>query len=173
DAAAIISQKALLKCSYGPYARIMKRICWEESFHVLHGRDVVLALVNGTDLQRELVQEALDRWWVPLMMFHGTPLPAEDDPMLHWRIKSQANEGARQQFLEGYVPQVRELGLTLPDPKLRRREDGTWEYTEPDWDELMSVVSGHGPASAERLAFRRLSRAEVDWVSRVVLAEAA
>jgi ring-1,2-phenylacetyl-CoA epoxidase subunit PaaA len=173
DAAAIISQKALLKCSYAPYARIMRKICWEESFHILHGRDVVLTLVTGTDEQRELVQEALDRWWEPLMMFHGNPIPADEDPMVHWRIKSQANEEARQQFLEGYVPQVWELGLSLPDPKLRRSDDGVWEYTEPDWDRLMAVVSGHGPASAERLAFRRLSREEVGWVWRAVLAEAA
>jgi len=173
DAAAIISQKALLKCSYAPYARIMRKICWEESFHILHGRDVILTLVIGTDAQRELVQEALDRWWEPLMMFHGNPIPADEDPMVHWRIKSQANEDARQQFLEGYVPQVWELGLTLPDPKLRRSDDGVWSYSEPDWEKLMAVVSGHGPASAERLAFRRLSRAEVDWVSRTVLAEAA
>ena len=173
DAAAIISQKALLKCSYAPYARIMRKICWEESFHILHGRDVVLTLVTGTDAQRELVQEALDRWWEPLMMFHGNPIPADEDPMVRWRIKSQANEEARQQFLEGYVPQVWELGLTLPDPKLARAEDGTWTYTEPDWEKLMAVVSGNGPASAERLAFRRLSRAEVDWVSRAMLAEAA
>jgi ring-1,2-phenylacetyl-CoA epoxidase subunit PaaA len=173
DAAAIISQKALLKCSYAPYGRIMRKICWEESFHILHGRDVVLTLVTGTDAQRELVQEAIDRWWEPLMMFHGNPIPADQDPMVQWRIKSQANEDARQQFLEGYVPQVWELGLTLPDPKLRRDDDGLWHYTEPDWDKLMAVVSGNGPASAERLAFRRLSRAEVDWVSRTVLAEAA
>jgi ring-1,2-phenylacetyl-CoA epoxidase subunit PaaA len=173
DAAAIVSQKALLKTSYAPYARIMKRVCWEESFHILHGRDVVLAMVNGTDSQRELVQEALDRWWQPLMMFHGTPIPREDDPMYHWRIKSQANEEARQEFLDGYVDQVLELGLTIPDPKLRRDDRGVWEYTEPDWDELMAVVTGHGPASAERIAFRSLSRAEVDWVSRVVLADAA
>jgi ring-1,2-phenylacetyl-CoA epoxidase subunit PaaA len=173
DAAAIISQKALLKSSYAPYARIMKRVCWEESFHVLHGRDVVLAMVTGTEHQRELVQEAIDRWWRPLMQFHGNPIPAEGDPMYRWRIKSQGNEEARQQFLEGYVPQIRELGLTVPDPQLRRDDNGVWEYTEPDWDELMSVVSGHGPASQERLAFRRLSRLDVDWVSRVVLAEAA
>jgi ring-1,2-phenylacetyl-CoA epoxidase subunit PaaA len=173
DAAAIISQKALLKSSYAPYARIMKRVCWEESFHVLHGRDVVLAMVTGTEHQRELVQEAIDRWWRPLMQFHGNPIPAAKDPMFHWRIKSQGNEEARQQFLEGYVPQIRELGLTVPDPRLRRGDDGVWVYTEPDWDELMAVVSGHGPASQERLAFRRLSRLEVDWVSRVVLAEAA
>ena len=173
DAAAIVSQKALLKTSYAPYARIMKRVCWEESFHILHGRDVVLAMVNGTEGQRELVQEALDRWWEPLMMFHGTPIPAEDDPMYRWRIKSQANEDARQEFLDGYVDQILELGLTIPDPKLRRNDAGVWEYTEPDWDELMAVVTGHGPASAERIAFRSLSRTEVDWVSRVVLAEAA
>ncbi len=173
DAAAIISQKALLKCSYAPYARIMRQICWEESFHILHGRDVILTLVTGTDEQRELVQEALDRWWEPLMMFHGNRIPADEDPMVTWRIKSQANEEARQQFLEGYVPQVWELGLTVPDPKLRRDDDGVWEYTEPDWDRLMAVVSGNGPASAERLAFRRLSREEVGWVARAVLAEAA
>jgi len=173
DAAAIISQKALLKCSYAPYARVMKKVCWEESFHILHGRDVVLAMVNGTDSQREMVQEALDRWWEPLMMFHGTPIPADEDPMVYWRIKSQANEDARQEFLDGYVDQIREIGLTLPDPKLHRNAAGRWEYTEPDWDKLMAVVSGNGPASAERIAFRSLSRAEVDWVSRVVLAEAA
>jgi ring-1,2-phenylacetyl-CoA epoxidase subunit PaaA len=173
DAAAIISQKALLKCSYAPYARIMKKICWEESFHILHGRDTVLAMVTGTPAQFELVQEALDRWWPPLMHFHGTPISADEDPMVHWRIKSQGNEEARQQFLEGYVPQILELGLTIPDPKLRRRDDGVWEYTEPDWEELLAVVNGNGPASQERLAFRRLSRANVDWVTRLVLAPAA
>ena len=120
DAAAIISQKALLKCSYAPYARIMKKICWEESFHILHGRDVILAMVTGTDEQRELVQEALNRWWGPLMQFHGNPISRDEDPMYVWRIKSQGNEEARQQFLEGYVPQIWELGLTVPDPKLRR-----------------------------------------------------
>src|SRR6059058_4979972 len=130
DAAAIISQKALLKCSYAPYARIMKKICWEESFHILHGRDVILALMTGTDEQRELVQEALDRWWGPLMQFHGNPIPSDEDPMFLWRIKSQGNEEARQQFLEGYVPQIRELGLTVPDPKLRRRDDGEAELAD-------------------------------------------
>ncbi len=112
DAAAIVSQKALLKTSYAPYARIMKRVCWEESFHILHGRDVVLAMVNGTESQREMVQEALDRWWEPLMMFHGTPIPADEDPMYHWRIKSQANEDARQEFLDGYVDQISGLPLS-------------------------------------------------------------
>jgi phenylacetate-CoA oxygenase PaaH subunit len=94
DAAAIISQKALLKCSYAPYARIMKKICWEESFHILHGRDVILAMMTGTDEQRELVQEALNRWWGPLMQFHGNPIAREEDPMYVWRIKSQGLRAA-------------------------------------------------------------------------------
>ncbi|MBD0339316.1 MAG: phenylacetate-CoA oxygenase subunit PaaI, partial [Thermoleophilia bacterium] len=155
------------------YARIMKKICWEESFHILHGRDVVLTMMNGTDEQRELVQEALDRWWGPLMHFHGNPIPAEQDPMYVWRIKSQGNEEARQQFLDGYVPQILELGLTVPDPRLRKNGDGVWEYTEPDWDELKHVVTGHGPMTEERLGFRRATREETAWVRRVMLAEAA
>src|ERR671925_407025 len=121
DAAAIVSQKALLKCSYAPYAR--------------------------------------------LMHFHGNPIPAEEDPMYVWRIKSQGNEDARQQFLDGYVPQIRELGLEIPDPALRKDdESGRWLFTEPDWDKLRAVVTGHGPASQERIDFRRLSREQVAWV---------
>src|SRR5207244_2975158 len=174
DAAAIISQKALLKCSYAPYARIMKKICWEESFHILHGRDVILAMMTGTDEQRALVQEAVDRWWGPLMQFHGNPIPRDEDPMYVWRIKSQGNEEARQQFLDGYVPQIRELGLTVPDPKLRKRDDdGVWEYSEPDWDELKHVVTGHGPKTQERLELRRRMLDQEAWVRSVVLAEAA
>ena len=84
----------------------MKKICWEESFHILHGRDVILAMVTGTPEQFELVQEALNRWWGPLMQFHGNPIPSDEDPMFLWRIKSQGNEEARQQFLDGYVPQI-------------------------------------------------------------------
>src|SRR4026209_729097 len=173
DAAAIISQKALLECSYAPYARIMKKICWEESFHILHGRDVILTMMNGTDDQRELVQEALLRWWPPLMMFHGNPIPPDEDPMYVWRIKSQGNEEARQQFLDGYVPQIWEVGLTVPDPKLRKHDDGVWEYSEPDCDELKHVVTGRGPRAAERLGLRRLNLAETAWVRDTVLAEAA
>ena len=174
DAAAIISQKALLKCSYAPYARIMKKICWEESFHILHGRDVILTLMLGTDEQRELVQEALNRWWGPLMQFHGNPIPPEEDPMFQWRIKSQGNDEARQQFLDGYVPQIWELGLTVPDPELRKDEEtGRWHYTEPDWDELMSVVTGHGPKTEDRLDLRRKARENTAWIrSGRCLAEA-
>jgi ring-1,2-phenylacetyl-CoA epoxidase subunit PaaA len=170
DAAAIISQKALLKCSYAPYARIMKKICWEESFHILHGRDVILALVTGTAAQFELVQEALNRWWPPLMQFHGNPIARDEDPMWFWRIKSQGNEEARQQFLDGYVPQILELGLEIPDSKLRKNEDGVWEYTEPDWAELKHVVTGHGPRTSDRLAFRARFLEQEQWVRDAVLA---
>src|SRR3972149_3820452 len=117
---------------------------------------------------------ALTRWWPPLMQFHGNPIPADEDPSYIWRIKSQANEDARQQFLNGYVPQIWELGLTVPDSKLCRDEaTGVWHYSDPDWEELRAVVTGHGPASAERIAFRALSRENVAWVRKVVLAEAA
>ena len=152
DAAAIISQKALLKCSYAPYARIMKKICWEESFHILHGRDVILTMMTGTDAQRELVQEALNRWWGPLMQFHGNPISRDEDPMYVWRIKSQGNEEARQQFLEGYVPQIWELGLTVPDPNLRRDDDGVWEYSSPTGPS--SSRSSPATARARRSASR-------------------
>jgi ring-1,2-phenylacetyl-CoA epoxidase subunit PaaA len=174
DAAAIVSQKALLRCSYAPYARIMKKICWEESFHILHGRDVVLAMMNGTPAQRELVQEALMRWWGPIMQFHGTRMPADEDPVLRYRIKTKDNESLRQEFLAGYVPQIRELGLEIPDPDLRYDADaGLWRYGEPDWEELRRVVSGNGPASADRLELRRSMRERNAWVRRAVLADAA
>ena len=107
------------------------------------------------------------------MHFHGTPLAAEDDPMVFWRIKSQPNEAARQEFLDGYVPQIRELGLEVPDPRLRLRDDGVWVYTEPDWEKLKAVVTGHGPASEERIGFRRTTRSELDWVRGAMLATAA
>ena len=101
---------------------------------------------------------------------HGNPIPRDEDPMYVWRIKSQGNEEARQQFLEGYVPQILELGLEIPDPKLRRRDDGVWEYSEPDWEELRSVVTGHGPRSQDRLEFRRRFLEQEKWVRDAVLA---
>jgi ring-1,2-phenylacetyl-CoA epoxidase subunit PaaA len=174
DAAAILSQSALLRCSYAPYARVMKRICWEEAFHLKQGEDVCLTLAGGTPLQREMLQEAITRWWGPLMMFHGPATPPEKDGDLAWRIKSKVNDELRQEFLDRYVPQVRELGLTLPDPALRKDEaTGRWHYTEPDWSELAAIASGHGPASSQRLGFRRLSWEEGAWVRQAVLGAAA
>ena len=148
----------------------MKKICWEESFHILHGRDVILTMMNGSDEQRELVQEAVTRWWGPLMQMHGPRTPREKDRDLHWRIKAKSSEELRQEFLSIYVPRLREVGLVVPDPALALDEaTGIWAYTEPDWDELRTVVTNHGPMSQERLAFRRLNREETAWVRRTVL----
>ncbi|HWG84226.1 MAG TPA: 1,2-phenylacetyl-CoA epoxidase subunit PaaA [Deinococcales bacterium] len=170
DAAAILSQSALLRSSYAPYARTMKRICWEEAFHLKQGEDIVLSLAGGTPAQKAMVQEALNRWWMPLMMFHGPATPPEKDGDLKWRIKGKHNEELRQEFLHTYVPKILEIGLTIPDPKLRFDEaSGLWDYTRPDWTELYSVVTGHGPRSQERLAQRRLAWEESQWVRDAIL----
>jgi ring-1,2-phenylacetyl-CoA epoxidase subunit PaaA len=171
DAAAIVAQQALRESSYAPYGRTMKKICWEESVHILHGRDVVLTMVNGTARQRALVQDAVDRWWGPLMQMHGPPTDPGKDRDLAWRIKNKDNETLRQEFLTVYVPRIREIGLKIPDPELRQDPDsGRWRYTEPDWRELYAVVTGHGPRSKERLEFRRVSYAETQWVRDTVMA---
>jgi len=170
DAAAIVSQQALRDSSYAPYARTMRKICWEESVHIMHGRDVVLTMMNGTQAQRAMVQEALDRWWGPLMQMHGPPTDPARDKDLHWKIKAKNNEQLRQEFLSIYVPRVLELGLRIPDAALRYDEaDGRWHYTEPDWAELKAVVTGHGPASESRLGFRRVTYAETQWVRDALL----
>lgn len=172
DAAAIVAQQALRDSSYAPYARTMRKICWEESVHIMHGRDVVVTMVTGTSRQRAQIQEALDRWWGPLMQMHGPRTPRERDLDLRWRIKAKTSEDLRQEFLTIYVPRIRELGLVIPDPALELDEaTGIWRYTEPDWDELRTVVTNHGPMSEARLAFRRLSRAESAWVRDAILPE--
>src|SRR6266516_4582962 len=165
DAAAIVAQQALRESSYAPYARTMKKICWEESVHIMHGRDVVVTMVNGTRQQRDMIQEALDRWWGPLMQMHGPRSPREKDRDLYWRVKAKSSEELRQEFLTIYVPRIWELGLTLPDPNLGLDPaTGDWRYTEPDWDELRTVVTNHGPKSQERLEFRRANREATRWV---------
>ncbi len=170
DAAAIVAQQALTDSSYGPYARTMRKICWEESVHIRHGLDVVVTLVNGTPTQRAMVQEALDRWWGPLMQMHGPRSDRAKDRDLFWRIKAKTSEELRQEFLGIYVPRIRELGLEIPDPELRLDPaTGEWLYTEPDWAELRAVVTGHGPASAERVAFRRSNWEATAWVRETVL----
>ena len=170
DAAAIVAQQALRDSSYAPYARTMRKICWEESVHIMHGRDVVVTMVTGTPTQRAQIQDALDRWWGPLMQMHGPRTPRERDLDLRWRIKAKTSEELRQEFLTIYVPRIRELGLVIPDPELRLDEAaGEWRYTEPDWDELRTVVTNHGPRSEARLDFRRLARADTAWVRDTIL----
>jgi ring-1,2-phenylacetyl-CoA epoxidase subunit PaaA len=171
DAAAIVAQQALRDSSYAPYARTMRKICWEESVHIMHGRDVVVTMVLGTTRQRADIQDALERWWGPLMQMHGPRSPRDADRDLHWRIKAKTSEELRQEFLTIYVPRIRELGLVIPDGGLRLDETtGVWTYAEPDWAELRTVVTNHGPMSESRLAFRRLARAETRWVRDAILA---
>ncbi len=148
----------------------MRKICWEESVHIMHGRDVVVTMVNGSAEQRAMIQEALDRWWGPLMQMHGPRSERSKDRDIHWRIKAKTSEELRQEFLSIYVPRIRELGLTLPDPDLRQDEaTGEWRYGEPDWQELRTVVTNHGPKSQERLEFRRANRADTQWVRDTIL----
>ena len=171
DAAAIVAQQALRDSSYAPYARTMRKICWEESVHIMHGRDVVVTMVTGTREQRDMIQEALDRWWGPLMQMHGPRSDRAKDRDIHWRIKAKTSEELRQEFLGIYVPRIWELGLTLPDPLLGLDPTtGDWRYTEPDWQELRTVVTNHGPKSEERLAFRQLHWDETRWVRDSILA---
>ena len=174
DAAAIQSQKALLDSSYAPYARTMQKICWEESFHIKHGYDMIVTMMNGTAVQKDMVQEALNRWWWPLVMFHGPPTPIEKDRDLHYRIKAKHNGVLRQEFFAKYIPKIFELGLTIPDADLRfDTDENAWKYTEPDWNELRTVVTGHGPKTEDRLNLRRMAYADTQWVRDVVMARVA
>ena len=118
-----------------------------------------------------MVQDALTRWWGPLMQMHGPRSPREKDRDLFWRIKEKTSEELRQEFLSIYVPRIRELGLEIPDPELRYDDEAKlWRYAEPDWDELRAVVTGHGPMSQARLDFRRLNHDETAWVRDTILA---
>jgi len=171
DAAAIVAQQALRESSYGPYSRTMKKICWEESVHIMHGRDVVVTMMNGSQGQRDMVQEALDRWWGPLMQMHGPRSDPAKDRDLYWRIKEKSSEQLRQEFLSTYVPRLWEVGLYPPDRELRLDETSDeWRYSEPDWQELRTVVTNHGPMSQQRLEFRRLNLEQTAWVRQTILA---
>jgi ring-1,2-phenylacetyl-CoA epoxidase subunit PaaA len=166
DAGAIVNQMANARGSYGPYCRALERICAEESFHLKYGHDAVVHLATGSPTQRRLIQEALNRWWPPIMTFHGPPdkLSAHTQTLMRWKVKMATNDECRQQFLDMYVPKVWELGLTLPDPLLHKNDAGVWEYTEPDWEEFKRVINGDGPCNQERLAVRRLAEEKGAWV---------
>ncbi len=175
DAGAIVNQRMMAEGSYGPYARALKRICYEEAFHLTHGYDMCITLATGSKLQHDMLQDAVNRWWKPIMMFHGPSdgVSTHTDQLMRWRIKLKTNDEQRQEFLKQYVPKVHELGLTLPDPNLRFDEEAdAWRYTEPDWDEFMNVIRGNGPASALRLRARRMAHEDGAWVRRALEAAA-
>ena len=174
DGAALETQGALLKTSYAPYARILRRICAEEAVHLKHGEDIVLTLAGGTPSQRAMLQDALARWWRPLLHFFGPPGGSGNSEAFRWRIRTASNEELRQGFLRKFVPKIQRLDLTIPDPELRfDPETGMWLYGDPDWDEFWRVVKGGGLRTAERLNLRRLSRDEQVWVVAAMGRESA
>lgn len=171
DAAAIINQVINSKGSYAPYSRALERICTEESFHLKYGYDNVVTLATGTPTQREMVQAALNRWWKPIMHFFGPPdkVSQHTETLMRWKVKMATNDDMRQQFFESYVPKIWELGLTIPDPNLRKNEDGVWEYSDPDWDEFFRVINGDGPCNKERLSVRKWVEESGAWVRNALL----
>jgi len=167
DASAIINQVTNSKGSYAPYCRALERICQEESFHLKYGYDNVVALATGTPTQRQMVQEALNRWWRPIMHFFGPPDKASvhTEKLTRWKVKMATNDEMRQQFFNQYVPKILELGLTIPDPELKKDPvSGQWAFGDPDWDEFKRVINGDGPCNKERLAVRRLAEERGAWV---------
>lgn len=171
DAGAIVNQLANSKGSYGPYCRALERICAEESFHLKYGHDAVTYLATGTPIQRQLIQEALTRWWPPIMHFFGPPdkLSVHTEILVKWKVKMATNDECRQQFLDMYVTKIWELGLTVPDPLLKKNTvTNEWEYTEPDWEEFKRVINGDGPCNKERLAVRRTAEERGKWVRKAL-----
>jgi len=175
DGAAITNQVPLCRCSYGPYARAMVRICKEESFHQRQGYELLLTLSRGTPAQHEMAQDAVDRWWWPSLMMFGPP----DDESAHsaqsmaWKIKRHSNDDLRQRFVDMTVPQAGVLGLTLPDPDLRlNAETGHHEFGEIDWAEFKEILSGNGPCNRQRIERRKAAHAEGAWVREAAVAYA-
>ena len=176
DGAAITNQVPLCRCSYGPYARGMVRICKEESFHQRQGFELLYALSHGTEEQHAMAQDAVDRWWWPSVMMFGPP--DEQSPntaqSMGWKIKLVSNDDLRQRFVDMCVEQAKVLGLTVPDPELRWNEQsGHYDFGTPDWDELFRVIKGDGPCNRERMEHRRRAHEEGRWVREAALAYAA
>ncbi len=167
DGAAIINQTTMAKCSYGPYARSLLRICKEENFHKIQGMEIIATLVAGTPAQKAMAQEALDRWWWPtLMMFgpHDTDSPNSRD-LMQWKVKLRSNDELRQRFIDMTVEQAHGFGLNIPDPGLRfNKATGHWDGSEINWEEFKIVVNGHGPCNKERLEARCKVEEEGRWV---------
>jgi len=170
DAAAIVNQLANAKGSYGPYCRALERICYEESFHLKQGHDNSVFLATGTPQQKEMVQDALNRWWKPVIHFFGPPdsQSVHSEKLMKWKVKMMSNDQMRFQFFDMYVPKILEIGLTIPDPELKKNEDGTWNYSDPDWNEFKEVIKGNGPCNKERLAVRRMAEEKGRWVRKAL-----
>ncbi len=180
DGAAIMNQVPLCRCSYGPYARAMIRICKEESFHQRQGYELMVHLARGTDEQRAMAQDALERWWWPSLMMFGPPDAdsAHSQQSMRWKIKRFTNDELRQKFVDATVPQAGLIGLTVPDPDLVWNPDanggaGAHEFGEIDWSEFKRVLAGDGPMNRERLEARNAAWDDGAWVREAAEAHAA
>ena len=175
DGAAITNQVMLTRTSYGPYSRAMIKICKEESFHQRQGYEIMLVLASGTDEQRAMAQDSLDRWWWPSLMMFGPP----DADSVHtiqsmaWGIKLETNDELRQKFVDMTVPQAEFLDLTVPDPDLEWDDEaGHYNFGAIDWDEFWEVVRGNGPCNRERIAHKTTAWNDGAWVREAALAHA-
>ena len=161
-----MNQVPLQRCSYGPYSRAMIRVCKEESFHQRQGFDIMMRLCEGTEAQKEMAQDALNRWWWPALMMFG---PSDKDSVhsaqsFAWNIKQDSNDELRQKFVDQTVPQAEYLGLTVPDADLKwSDEKQAYDFGEPNWDEFFAVISGNGPCNVERLAARNKAWDDGAW----------
>ncbi|MBR2648517.1 MAG: 1,2-phenylacetyl-CoA epoxidase subunit A [Sediminibacterium sp.] len=175
DGAAIMNQVPLCRTSYGPYARAMVRVCKEESFHQRQGFEILLTLSKGTDAQRKMAQDAINRWWWPSIMMFG---PKDDESpnsvlSMKWKIKRFSNDELRQKFIDVCAEQVKVLGFTLPDPDLKWNEErGHYDFGTINWDEFWQVIQGNGPCNKERLDARKKAWEEGAWVREAATAYA-
>ncbi|MCB0346136.1 MAG: 1,2-phenylacetyl-CoA epoxidase subunit A [Bdellovibrionales bacterium] len=175
DGAAIVNQTALAKCSYGPYSRAMIRICKEENFHKKQGFEICVTLSRGTEKQKAMLQDAVDRWWPKTLMMFG---PHDSDSphsgaLLKWGVKQFSNDELRQRWIDMTVPQALQMGLTLPDPDLKYNEQTEhWEIGPINWEEFYQVINGNGPCNRERLAARNKAFDDGAWVREAALAYA-
>ncbi|MCA1374261.1 MULTISPECIES: 1,2-phenylacetyl-CoA epoxidase subunit PaaA [unclassified Bradyrhizobium] len=175
DGAAIMNQIPLCRCSYGPYARAMIRVCKEESFHQRQGYEIMVTLCRGSEEQKAMAQDALNRWWWPVLMMFGPPdaTSQHSDTSTKWKIKRFSNDELRQKFVDATVPQAQYLGLTIPDPGMIQDADGHWRYSEIDWTEFKQVLAGNGPCNRDRIAARRKAHEEGAWVREAAASYAA
>lgn len=175
DGAAIMNQVMLTRASYGPYARAMVRICKEESFHQRQGYEIMMALAKGTAEQKEMAQDALNRWWWPSLMMFGPndATSTHSAQSMAWKIKRKSNDELRQAFVDASIPQAKFLGLTIPDKDLKWNEErGHHDFGEIDWDEFWQVVKGGGPCNKDRLKVRNKAYKEGAWVREAAMAHA-
>jgi ring-1,2-phenylacetyl-CoA epoxidase subunit PaaA len=175
DGAAIMNQTMLARGSYGPYSRAMVRICKEESFHNRQGYELLLAMMRGTDAQRAMAQDAVNRWWWPSIMMFGPPddQSPNSEELSRWKVKLESNDAIRQRFIDRTVPQADFAGLSLPDPDMKWNEErGHYDFGNINWKEFFDVVKGNGPCNVERLQTRKRAHEDGAWVRAAAAAYA-